>query len=220
MGSMYSKRLYIMFREWLKTGIRYDKVDMLRDKLQVPKSYIYGMFKQRILDTALKEINETTDIYVSYTEEKLPVRGGMKVTGLTFEIKKKECATDQIEAEGGQMVLDYLISKGINDMTLFQSSAVYRTAAKRKLSDRQIKNRINIVLQKDNIHNLTGYLIFAMSDRFHTPKEVKAGFHNFTGRSYSDEWFLLLEKNILNPERMTADEMTRFEELTQKANYS
>ena len=220
MDSMYSKRLYIMFREWLKTGIRYDKVDMLRDKLQVPKSYIYGMFKQRILDTALKEINETTDIIVSYTEEKQPVRGGMKVTGLTFEIKKKECVTDQIEADGGQMILDYLASKGFKNLTPEQSSAIYRTASKGKLTDRQIKNRINVVLEKDNVHNLTGYLIFAMSDRFQTPNEVKAGFRNFAGRSYSDEWFLLLEKNILCPEKMTADEIKRFEILTQQANHS
>lgn len=220
MDSQYSKRLYIMFREWLKTGIRYDNVDMLRDKLQVPESYNYSRFKTCVIEVALKEINETTDIFVSYTEKKQAVRGGMKVIGLIFDIKKKECVTDQIESDGGQMILDYLANKGIHDLTPGQAAVIYRTAAKGKLTDRQIKNRINLVLQKDSIQNLTGYLIFAMSEKFHTPKEVTAAFCRFTGRSYSGEWFQLLEKKMLCPERMTRDELSRFEELSRQANNS
>lgn len=216
MDSQYSKRLYIMFREWLKTGVRYDEIDMLRDKLQVPKSYKYNMFKQRVLNTALKEINESTDIFVSYLEKRQTVRGGQKVIGLTFSIREKKCVTDQIEKDGGRMILDYLLSKGINDITVDQAVAIYRIAMKGKLTDRKIKNRINIILEKDHIHNLVGYLIFAMSDRFHTPKELKSGVNNFAGRSYSKEWFQLLEKNILSPEKMTVDENIEFQKLTQE----
>lgn len=218
MNSRYSKLLYVMFKEWLKTGVRYDEVLVLRDKLQVPVSYTYGMFKKRVLELALKEINKTTDISVSYEERKKNVRGGQKVTGLVFKIKKKECATDKIEQEGGQMILDYLAAKDVHGITLAQAVTIYQTAQKIKLTDRQIKNRINIVLEKNNVKSIVGYLIFAMSDRFETPKAVRAGFQEFKQRRYTEEWFQLLEKNLICPERMTDEEQMRFEELTSQAN--
>lgn len=220
MDSQYSKRLYIMFNEWLKTGIRYDSVDILRDKLQVPKSYKYNMFKQRVLDISLREINESTDIYVTYTETKQPVRGGQKVIGITFNIKKKVCVTDQIEQAGAEMIINYLKAKNINCITQKEAIIIYRESQKGKLTDRKIKNRINIVLEKRNIKNIVGYLIFAMSDKFKTPNELRDGFNNFEQRNYSDEWYMLFEKNMLCPERMTNDEKKRFEELTKLANYS
>lgn len=216
MNSQYSKRLYIMFKEWLKTGVRFDSVDTLRDKLQVPKSYKYNMFKQRVLDTSLKEINKMTDIYVSYSEKKQPVRGGQKIVGLTFQIKKKECITDTIEKIGTEMVMDYL---KLHNVTITQKEAavIYRTAKESKLTDRQIKNRINIVLDKKNIKTVVGYLVFAMSKKFETPREVRIGFHNFEQRNYSVEWFALLEKSICG--NLTAEEKIRYDELTMQANY-
>lgn len=219
MDSQYSKRLYIMFNEWLKTGIRYDSVETLRDKLQVPKSYKYNMFKQRVLDTSLKEINDSTDIYVTYSETKQPVRGGQKIIGLTFQIKKKECVTDWIEWDGAQMIINYLKSRNVSYITQKQAIVIYRVAQKGNLTDRQIINRINIVLEKKIIQNMVGYLIFSMSEKFETPKEVRIGFNNFSQRNYSKEWFALLEKSLLYPERMTDAEKLRYEELTAEANF-
>lgn len=218
MDSQYSKRLYIMFREWLKTGERYDKLDILRDKLRVPKSYNYNRFKTRVLDFSINEINASTDIHVSYEEQKQPVRGGQKVIGITFKIKKKECATDLIEQAGAEMIIDYLKSKNRNDVSQKQAAVIYRTAQKSKLTDIKIKNRINIVLEKKNVNNIVGYLIFAMSDKFESPKEVRSGFHNFEQRNYSAEWFQLFEKSMLHPESMTEKEKDRLEELTHSAN--
>lgn len=218
MSSRYSKLLYVMFKEWLKTGVRYDNVSMLRDKLHVPSSYSYGMFKKRVLETAVKEINSTTDIVVSYIEKRQKVRGGQKVTELAFQINKKECAIDKIEQCGGQMILDYLISNGVSNVTYDQAVIIYRTAQKGNLTNQQIKKRMNIVLQKKNIKNLVGYMIFAMSDKFKSPEDVKRGLDNFSQRNYSQEWYQLLEKKMLSPEKMTDDEWIRFDELTAQAN--
>lgn len=173
---------------------------MFRDKLQVPKSYKYNMFKQRVLDMSLKEINDSTDIYVTYSEIKQPVRGGQKVVGLTFQIKEKECVTYLVEQEGAEMVIDYLRSKDVTSITQKQTVSIYRAAQRSKLTDRKIKNRIDVVLEKKNIKNMVGYLVFAMSENFETPKEVRTEFHNFEQRHYSEEWFALLEKSLLNKE--------------------
>lgn len=92
------------------------------------------------------------------------------------------------------MIIDYLKSRNINDLSQNQAVAIYRAAQKSKLTDIKIKNRINIVLEKKNINNIVGYLIFAMSDKFESPKEIRSGFHNFEQRNYSAEWFKLFEK--------------------------
>lgn len=220
MSSRYSKRLYVMFKEWAfsPSKTRYDRVEDLREKLQVPLSYGYNKFKQRILEESINEINGSTDIFVTFMEHKISVRGGYKVDGLTFQIKKKVCATDQIEQAGAEMIIDYLKMRNIHNVSQKEAAAVYRAAQKSKLSDTKIKNRINIVLGKEHITNLVGYMIFSMSDKFDTPKDVRNGFNNFEQRNYSDEWFTLFEKNFLNPENMSEDELLRFNELTSQAN--
>lgn len=222
MNSRYSKRLYVMFKEWSLSSqkTRYDRVDNLREKLQVPVSYGYNKFKKRVLEESIHEINESTDIFVDYEERKKTVRGGSKVVGLEFKIKIKEseCVTDQIEQVGAEMIIDYLKLQNVTNITQKQAVIVYRAAQKAKLTDRQIKNRINIVLDKKVIRNMVGYLIFAMSDKFETPKEVRAGFDNFSQRNYSKEFFELLEKSLLCPERMSEEEQTRLEELRSQAN--
>lgn len=222
MNSRYSKRLYVMFKEWSLSPnkTRYDRVADLREKLQVPLSYGYNKFKERILEESIREINQSTDIFVTYEEIKKSVRGGYKVDALTFKIKLVECVTDQIEQIGAEMILDYLKSNNVTGITQKQAVVIYRTAQKGKLTDRQIKNRINIVIEKNNIKNMVGYLIFAMSDKFDTPKEVRAGFNNFDQRNYSSEWYALFEKIMLCPEHMTNDEKIRFDELSELANYS
>lgn len=216
MDSQYSKRLYVMFREWLKTGIRYDNLDILRDKLQVPESYNYSRFKARVLDFSLNEINERTDIFVSYEEKYQPVRGGQKVIGLTFTINEKVCATDLIEQAGAQMVLGFLLSKDVEGITEKQAAAIYRVAQKAELTDQQIKDRISAVIRKKNVRNLTGYLMFAMSDKFSEQKESYNRFRNFAERKYSEEYFQLLEKKILYG--LTAEDQARYNDLTEAAN--
>lgn len=219
MNSRYSKRLYVMFKEWSLSPnkTRYDRVDDLREKLQVPLSYGYNKFKKRVLEESIREINQSTDIFVTYKEIKMSVRGGYKVDALTFKIKLIECAADQTEKAGTEMVMDYLKSHNAA-VTQKDAAVIYRTAKESRLTDRQIKNRMKIVLDKKNIKTVTGYLIFAMSGRFETPKEVRAGFHDFEQRNYSAEWFELFEKNMLYPERMTESEKIRLDELTTLAN--
>lgn len=102
LSSQYAKRLYYMFKEWTGSGstnIRYDNINDLRRKLCIPSSYKYSNFKQRIVIDAVNEINEKTDIRISYVEKKTKCNGGEKVTGITWMIeKKKELATPLTES--------------------------------------------------------------------------------------------------------------------------
>lgn len=100
MKSQYSKRIYYMCKEWLNSDdkTRFDNVEDLKQKLDVPQSYRYGMFKKSVLDKAVAEINELSDIKIAYSEVFEKGRGGLKVSGIIWNIcKKGESKNQQIK---------------------------------------------------------------------------------------------------------------------------
>jgi len=87
--SSYVIRLYEILKDWLELNKRYGnkaekivKIDEFRQILEIPKSYVYGMFKKRILNKAKAELEEHTDILFDYKE----IKTGRKVTHLHFFI--------------------------------------------------------------------------------------------------------------------------------------
>ncbi|MEG1482943.1 MAG: replication initiation protein [Cetobacterium sp.] len=70
-----------------KSGWRIDKIDDLKRKLAVPKSYIENpsLFKQKVLEVAKYQINNYSDIVIEYQEKKT----GNKTTHITTTIRKK-----------------------------------------------------------------------------------------------------------------------------------
>lgn len=89
--SGYSIRMYELIKKWEYVGKWNCTVDDLRGKLGISlKTYPqYGNFKQRVLDPAIKELNEKTDVNVTFTEQRV----GRKVSKLEFiirHIKEKE----------------------------------------------------------------------------------------------------------------------------------
>jgi plasmid replication initiation protein len=87
--SSYSIRIYEILKDKFNENKRYNKkcefilsVKELREILQIPQSYIYGMFKKRILEKSKQELSENTDIMFDYEE----IKTGRKVTHLKFYI--------------------------------------------------------------------------------------------------------------------------------------
>ena len=88
--SSYSIRMYEILKDWLELNNRYgnkaEKIVSLaefREILEIPRSYKYGMLKQRILNKAKTELEKHTDILFEYEE----IKTGRKVTHLKFIIK-------------------------------------------------------------------------------------------------------------------------------------
>lgn len=89
MQSQYSIRLYELLKSYLIQHIKTFEIDELKHLLMVDnvKSYTnFNNFKVKVLDIAMKEIAEYTDIDVEYR----PITKGRKVIKLEFKIKKKE----------------------------------------------------------------------------------------------------------------------------------
>jgi len=85
MNSSYSKRMYLLLKEYDKIGMRTFNVEELQGILKVPKSLkIYNRFKEKVLKRAETDINKFTDIEVTFTEKKR----ARKVIEITYTIKK------------------------------------------------------------------------------------------------------------------------------------
>ena len=85
--SKYAIRLYELLKRYEDTGFRTDYLPELRKKLGVEENEYprFFDFERYVLKPAVKEINEKTDLEVSYTKK----RTGRKITHIEFEIKSK-----------------------------------------------------------------------------------------------------------------------------------
>lgn len=85
LSSEYAKRIYTIFKQWEQIGKYEIEVAEWQRILDVPKSQMmYGEFKRKVIEVAKDQINEKTDLTVSYKE----IKTGRKITGLEWTIKK------------------------------------------------------------------------------------------------------------------------------------
>ncbi|MGZ8947673.1 MAG: replication initiation protein [Methylococcaceae bacterium] len=89
MSSIYAIRLYELLAQWKSAGKREVEIDWLKKQFQLDESY-ERMFdlKKRVLDPAVKDINDHSNLQVSWTQRKT----GRRVTHLTFEFSEKQSA--------------------------------------------------------------------------------------------------------------------------------
>ena len=114
MTSQYAIRLYQLLKQYQRIGGRDFKLAELQDTLQIPKSmYIFNNFKTKVLDIAIEQINECTDLKVKYDVKKI----GKKVNEICFSIKtkaKSEIQTSQLfEVEVTELPQIVSLVKGI-----------------------------------------------------------------------------------------------------------
>lgn len=89
MSSAYAIRLYELLMQWGSVGKREIELEWLKKTLMVDKDYErLDNFKKRVIDVALSQINQHSDLNASYTQRKT----GRNVTHLTFTFSPKEDA--------------------------------------------------------------------------------------------------------------------------------
>lgn len=118
MDSIYSVRLYELLVQWVTAkNTPLFELDKFRDQLGV-EDHEYkrmGNFKLRVLDLAVKEINEKSDIKVSYSQ----VKKGRTITGFKFKVlaKDKPKSVKQEAVRDGNTA-DMFTIEGLNDKQL------------------------------------------------------------------------------------------------------
>lgn len=113
--SEYAIRLYELIIQWRSIG-RTSQISLveLREKLGLVDEYQrIEAFKRRVLDLAITQINEHTDITVEYEQHKQ----GRIITGFTFKFKVKKNKgniTAKVESDNS----DRFTIEGLNDKQL------------------------------------------------------------------------------------------------------
>lgn len=84
MTSVHAVRIYELLMQYLPVGKREFELSQLKEILGIADEYkVLADFKKRVLDVAVSQINEHSDIRVSYTQRKT----GRAVTHLIFVIR-------------------------------------------------------------------------------------------------------------------------------------
>lgn len=90
-NSVHSIRIYELITQYKSVGWREISIDELKQWLQVEDKYPrYNNFKQWVLDPAITEINEKSDLLVSVE----PIKRGRSIYALKFIITQKKRATE------------------------------------------------------------------------------------------------------------------------------
>lgn len=122
MTSNYSVRLYELLAQWEKAkATPVFEIEAFRGQLGlgVDEYKLMSNFKKRVLDLAVKEINETSDLKVSYEQQKK----GRKIIGFKFKVlqkdkPKKKKEDNQRDPDNGDMfTIDGLSDKQLIRIT-------------------------------------------------------------------------------------------------------
>lgn len=94
MRSKYSIRLYELLKSYQNLGEKEFNVEDLKTKLMAEKNKRWQDFRRNVIETAVKEINTLSDIYVSYELKKT----GRQFTDIMFKIRLKEDIKERTKA--------------------------------------------------------------------------------------------------------------------------
>lgn len=118
MKSVYSVRLYELLTQWRKAKKVSFALDVFRGQLGIDENEYKAMndFKKRVLDLAVKEINEKSDLNVSYTQ----VKKGVSIVGFEFKVltknNPKNTKPENISRDAD--TADMFTVQGLNDKQL------------------------------------------------------------------------------------------------------
>nr|WP_181716849.1 replication initiation protein RepM [Psychrobacter sp.]QJS05501.1 replication protein [Psychrobacter sp.] len=118
MDSIYSVRLYELLVQWKQAkNTPTFELGNFRDQLGI-EAHEYkrmGNFKLRVLDLAVEEINEKSDIKVSYAQ----VKKGRTITGFKFKVLVKDKSKNtELKDSRDMNTADMFVIDGLNDKQL------------------------------------------------------------------------------------------------------
>ena len=156
----YSARLYFMLKKMSKVGEFEFTLDFIRDRFQLEKGYrLFSNIRNRILEPALKEINEKSDITVSH----LYIKEGRAVKKIKFIVKEKGLKNPIPPAGNGKDKLDKLTDEQQAAYDSLVNRGMGAEKAKKlaqRYDPKRIKSNLDLaVRQKDTAKNLPGLII-------------------------------------------------------------
>ena len=175
----YTARIYFLLKKMLKIHTFEYDLDFIRERFKLSKSYtIFFNLKNKIIEPAVKEINELSDIKVEHEY----IKDGRAVKKIRFTVEPKEKSIESKLEDAGQVkliesapkplkedkkaILDNLIKRGV--------SAEQAERIVKKYSVDRLRKNINLaVKQKDTAKNLPGLIVKFIRDNVAGKNEKK-----------------------------------------------
>ena len=111
MKSSYSFRIYELLKSYAFTKMHTFDIDDLKNKLGATAYTNFKDFRRKVLEVATKEINEYTDLEISWE----PITKGKKVIEIRFDIKQRDSwgqfvniSKDNKQLDGQMDLFDYI----------------------------------------------------------------------------------------------------------------
>ncbi len=162
MTSKYAKWLYVQFSRWKDIGYLSYELEQLKFRLNLkdpsgknPEQYKqWGQFKDYVLEPSIKQINENSDLRISYTTAKK----GKSIHKLNFTIK---------HVAQFQTVIPFELSEGdresevlknrIRDIGILDNNLVNTVLSSTELRKKANKCLYDIAIRRKDINNPAGY---------------------------------------------------------------
>ena len=122
--SKYGIRLYELLIQWREIGkTPVLEINDFRFKLSLEDTEYKNMsdFKRRVIDPAIKQINEFTDITVTYEQKK----SGRTITGFEFKFKLKNQPPKEKKSPKDQNTIDMFTGMTPKQILLFANKLAY-----------------------------------------------------------------------------------------------
>jgi plasmid replication initiation protein len=162
MTSKYAKWLYVQFSRWKDLGYISYELEKLKFRLNLkdpkgkqPEQYKqWGQFKDNVLEPAIRQINESSDLRVSYDTEKK----GKSIYKVNFTIKRVpqfqtvipfELSENDREAAG--------LKTRMRNIGLMDNKIINQVLESPELRKKAIKALYDISLRKATLSNPAGY---------------------------------------------------------------
>ncbi|WP_026632626.1 replication initiation protein [Dyadobacter alkalitolerans] len=168
MSSKYAKWLYVQFSRWKDIGYLSIDVEDLRYRLHLkdpegkqPEQYKqWGQFKDNVIEPAMRQINLSSDLRVSYSTEK----SGKTITKINFLIKSVAQFQTVIpfEIEEGDREATQLKTR-MMDIGILDQNLIKRVLESTELRKKANKCLYDMQFRRDEISNPAGYFRTTLS---------------------------------------------------------
>lgn len=188
LNSSHAIRIYELLKQCEGMKKRKFEIDKLKELLGIANEYDrFYDFEKRVLSVAKKEINDKTDIFITYKK----IKTGRRISHIEFEIETKYGYFDSVEEEHKENEkegnFDYnsiKIKSGMENEKLSRKQimeiyeiAIKKTENSKKSPFEYIRYYYNDMLKKDNVDTKFGYL----------KNSLKKDYLNFTKQTTIDE---------------------------------
>ena len=175
--SIYSIRIFELIKQYESIGKREISLKDLREYCGVtPDKYKkFNDLKKRIIESATEEINEKTDIFISYEA----VKTARKITSIRFSIKKnpeykktafeksqmEQAGIIQKELRSEKAIIQQLLEYGFTDS---QSKKIVKSNSQEAITN-AIKS-VDIQVSRGKVKNAKAMLTKAIKEQWHPEK--------------------------------------------------